>query len=513
MRPSLRVFVNTGVQYLKTIISVIISLFSTRVILSAIGVEDYGIYTLIGGVISLLSFIVNALVTTTQRYISFYSAQHDKNKLKEVFNTSVILHIVIGVLAYLLIELLGTYLFNHILNIPIYRVQAAHKVFHVTCIMVVLSFISAPYRALLISHENITYISLIDICDAILKLIIAITIAHSNGDRLVLYSLFMCAVSLYNVVAYFIYGIIKYEECTIPNLKYYSKEYVTNLGSFAVWTIYSVGCIVGRTQGVTIIINQFFGVAINAAYGIAMQVNGALMFVSQSLLNAMNPQIVKAEGSKDRTRMLRLSEIESKFAFLLMAAVSVPCIFEMQPILELWLGNVPQHTIYFCKFILITSTIDQLTIGLGTANQAIGNIKRYSVTVNSIKLLTLIPVFIVSLRYKNPMLIMPFYAAFEFICAISRLFFLRESAGLSITGFCQRVFVKEIIPIIVLIGSSLIITLLFDFTGRFIVTFLCSVSLYLLSIYKFGLCHDEKSIIKLMLTPLIYKILRYERTA
>ncbi len=389
-----RVVINTLAQYIRTAINLCLSLYSTRLVLSALGVDDYGIYTLIAGVVSLLAFVVNAMVVTTQRYMSFYNGKGDVEKLKEIFTNSVFIHILLGIIVALIIEGVGIFLFDGFFNIEPSRIDAAKIVYHCVTIMLVLSFLTAPFRALLISHENIVFISIIDVLDGILRVAIAVAISSVSVDRLIIYAELLCLIQLLNFLAFSIYDKRNYEECVLPRVKDVKINYLREISSFAGWTIYSVGCIAGRTQGVSIILNKFFSVAVNAAFGVALHVSGALSFLSHSVINAMNPQIMKAEGAGNRERMLRLAEMESKFCFLLIGMIVIPCIFEMPGLLSIWLKEVPEYAVLFCRFILLTSMVDQLTIGLGAANQAIGDIRNYSITVNSIKLLTLVPILI-----------------------------------------------------------------------------------------------------------------------
>lgn len=324
MKNARRVIINTGAQYTRTIINLCLSLYSTRLILSALGNTDYGIFTLIAGIVSLLSFVENALVVTTQRYLSFSMGHNDMARLKEIFNSSLILHIILAVFIALVIEFIGLFLFDGFLNIDPERIEAARNVYHLTTLMLLISFIAAPFRALLIAHENIVYISIIDVLDGIFKLFVAILISNSNFDRLILYVSLLVVIRLFNLLAFSSFDKVKYKECIWPTRRLFSKSYVKEMSSFAGWTIYSVGCIAGRTQGVAIVINKVFGVLVNAAYGIGLQINGAVAFLAQSICNAVNPQIMKAEGAGDRQRMLRLAEIESKFAFFLMSMVLIP---------------------------------------------------------------------------------------------------------------------------------------------------------------------------------------------
>ena len=334
MNNSTRVVVNTVAQYTRTVINLCLSLYSTRLILSALGEDDYGIYTLIAGTVALLSFMVNALVVTTQRFLSFYFGRGDRERIKEIFCSSVVIHIVFGLVVALLVEGVGLFLFDGFFNIAPERIATARRVYHCVTVMLVLTFWAAPFRALLIAHENIVYISVVDVLDGVLKLVIALFVMAADGDKLMVYALLLCGIQLVNMLAFSVFDFWRYEECVVPRRRYFRLSYVKEISSFSGWTIYSVGCVTGRTHGFSIILNKFFSTAVNGAFGVALQVNGAVHNLATSIMNAMNPQIVKAEGAGQRERTLRLAAVESKFCFLIIGLVAIPCMVEMPALLH-----------------------------------------------------------------------------------------------------------------------------------------------------------------------------------
>ena len=317
MTNSNRIIINTMAQYTRTIINVCLSLYSTRLILSALGQSDYGIYSVVAGVIAMISFITNALVVTTQRFLSIYHGKNDPQKIRHFFGNSMLLHILIASILGVVLFCLGSWITHDFLNIVVERQQAAWYVYNAAVVMLMLTFITAPIRALFIARENIVYISIVDVVDGILKLLIAIGLSHIAYDHLVSYSVLMAGITLVNLLAFSIYASAKFPEFHLPRLRDWDKQFIKELSHFAGWTTYSMGCIIGRNQGIAVVLNIFYGTIVNSAYGIAQQVLGAVQFISTSILNAMNPQIMKAEGSGDRSRMVRLCEYESKYAFLM----------------------------------------------------------------------------------------------------------------------------------------------------------------------------------------------------
>lgn len=474
----------------------VLALFATRIILRSLGVEDYGIYSVIAGVVSLLSFITNALAISTQRFLSVAQGYGNISDAKTIFNTSVILHLCVGVLIVVGLELLYPFLMNGFLNFPIERLGAAQVLYHLVAGILFFTLISSPYRAIVIAHENIVYISIIEVLDALFKLLIALSLNYVAFDKLIIYGFLLLCIQLFNLIALSIFSANKYAECTLPRFSNVDKKYLRGIFSFAGWTMYNIGCNYGRTQGIAVALNKILGTTVNAAYGLAFQVSGALSSLSQSLSNAINPQLMKAEGGGNRARMIRFAEIQSKFSFLMMVAISIPTLFEMNTLLRLWLGEVPEYSVLFCRMIIVAALCDLLTVGLGSANQAIGNIRNYTLVIYTIKLITL--PFAVSLLYLDFDLLYVgvVYVLFEFISSIIRLPFLHYSANLNIMLFVKNVFFKEIIPLIAIILCCWLVVSLFDVNYRFLITFVLSNLVFIISVLLFGLTNDEKAIIK-----------------
>lgn len=494
MNSSTRVVLNTGVQYARTIISVIITLYTSRIVLANLGIDDYGIYSLIGGVVALLAFIQNNLSRTMQRYLSYYQGRNDNMMLIKIFNNSIITQGLISLVLCSVLLLLTDVVFEYV-NIPSNRIESAKLVYWIMIASLFLNLQSAPYLATLIAHENIVYSSIVQIVDAILKVPIALSLIWISDSKLEWYSLFSALIVLLNFLCYYFYCKLKYKECNQFAINSFDLKLCKEMFSFMGWSVYGTMCVVGRTQGVAILLNKYFGTAINAAFGISGQLSGQIGFFSSSLVTAISPQIIKSEGAGNRKRMFRLSEISCKFSFLLMSIISIPLLFYLPTVLEMWLGNVPEYTVMFSFFIILSNQIDLLTLNLNTTNQAIGNVKIYSISINTIKILTVPFVLIILQHGASPTGTMYVYLIFESLCAIVRLVFLRINVNLSISSYIRNVFLMILPPIIINITICYLIVpylpgLLFLVTGfiSIIVTFLAT--------YLFGLKDDEKKIIQ-----------------
>ena len=268
-----------------------------------------------------------------------------------------------------------------------------------------------------------------------------------------------------------------------------------SLLSFAGWTIYSTGCIVGRTQGFAIVLNRFFGIIYNASYGIAQQVSGAIFFLTQAVINAMSPQVVKAEGSNDRETMILRSENLCKYSFLILSMVGIPLMFEMNEILSIWLGTIPDAAISFCRFILLAAILDQTTVGLGTAIQATGRIKWYSLIINTLKLMT-IPTMCLALYLGTDVhTTLWLYVIFEVICGIGKIPFAVHITGLKVGHFLKNVIYPIILPTLTVSLLSWGIKTAFSFDFRFLLSLSVAVVADCLVIWRFVLSSQERSLI------------------
>lgn len=492
MQASNRIIVNTLAQYVRTILNMLLSLISARLILNILGVTDYGIYSLVAGVVSMLSFLTSSLVGSTQRFLSINQGKGDLVLLKRVFSNSLLLHIIIGFVIMVLLELLTPFLFGGFLNIPSDRIKAGSIIYQIMIIMVYISFLAAPYKALLISRENIIYTSVIDVCDGILKVVFVIILAYIPGDKLVDYGFIMLGITVFNLLAFAVYSHVKYVECTWPKFKDFDKKYLKELGSFTGWITYSSLCIAIRNQGLAIVLNRLCGASINAAYGIGMQIAGMISFVSTSLSNAIAPQLIAARGADDNKKMWFLAEFESKFSYLLLAMIGIPTIFVMQFLLELWLGIVPEYTMTFGCMFLSAQIIDMLTTGIGMANRAMGNIGKYIFLTNTPKFLIL-PIAWYILHIGMQMIwVAILYITIETFCMYLRIPLIKGANGFNIRSYCYNVMIKSLFPTTISIVVCTALLYVPSFPGSFLLTYFVSIPLFIISAYKWSLSEKEK---------------------
>lgn len=495
MEATKRIILNSIVQYVRTFLSMAIMLVSTRLLVKALGHSDYGLYSVVGSTVFMIGFITNSLASSTQRFLSFSHGTGEKGLLREIFANAFVLHLGIALFIAGVMWALGS-TFIESLSISADKFGTAHFVYGMVLLMTLATFMAAPLRALFIARENILYVSVVEVIDAVLKLIGTISLSYISYDSLKVYAVIMFLISIFNMVAYALYAFAKYDECHVPHWHEVSGRCMRKLTGFAVWNVYAVGSSVVRTQGLAVVINHFLGTLVNAAYGIALQIYNAVSFIALSILNAVNPQLMKAEGAGDRQRMLLLSTKESKYSFLILSLVLIPLIFEMPAVLVFWLNDVPQHAVMFCQFVLIAYIWDQTTIGLTSANQAIGRIRNYSLLTSTTRLMAL-PIAWYCLKQEwHVMTVMVAYLAIDVIIGLMRIPFLKATGGLNVWAYVKDVYVRCAIPALGILCVSWLMVSFAHFPYRFVATEAVAVVVGTVLIYLIALTRDERNWLK-----------------
>ena len=370
-----RIAKNTILLYFRTLLILIVSLYTSRVVLNTLGVDDYGIYQAVGGVVAMFSVISGALSNSISRFITFSLGKGDKETLNKVFVTSINIQVIISIIVLLLCEIVGVWFLNCKMNIPPERIVAANWVLQCSLITFVVGLISTPYNACIIAHEHMSAFAYVSILDAVLKLVIIYALCISPYDKLITYSILLVVVSL---IIRFIYGFYcgkHFEEC-----KYriaFDKGLFKEMAGFAGWNFFTNAAYIFNTQGVSILVNMYFGVALNAARGIAAQVDGTLKQFIENFTMAVNPQITKSYAAGETERFNYLICKGARFSFFLLLIFFLPLLFETKLILTLWLKTVPEYTVIFVRLALIGSLVTCLGTTGYTACMATGNIKKY----------------------------------------------------------------------------------------------------------------------------------------
>ncbi|WP_373941224.1 hypothetical protein OEG92_15850 [Polaribacter sejongensis] len=390
MQASHKVIFNTIITYSRSLITVFITLYSTKLIINALGVDDFGLYSLIGGVVGMLAFFKSALTSSTQRFISFNLGKGLMNEVKRVVANSFLIHILTGLVIVLVVEVIGQYFITHKLVIAPDRLGTAIIIFHFVVASTFVTIATVPFDAVLNAHENMLVLAILGIIETVLKLLVAIVLSYIvNYDKLIIYSVLLFSVLILINGIKWVYCYRKYKETKVSLVKDIDLSQIKKQTSFAGWNLFGAACSMGRGHGVAIISNMFFGTVVNAAFGIANQVKSQSSFFSSTILRAINPQIMKSEGANDRKRMIRLSMMASKFGYFLIAFIAIPLLFEMETVIQLWLNKTPKYVVVFCQLLLIGAIIEQLTVGIKSAIQSVGDIKKYMIYTGGLLLLNM----------------------------------------------------------------------------------------------------------------------------
>lgn len=497
MKASHRIIFNTGITYAKAVVTALASLYGTRIVLQALGAEDFGLYNVIAGMIAMLAFLNAAMTTSTQRFISVNLGKQDTDKVKKVFANSIVIHFIIGLLLVLFIEVVALYLIEERLKIEPDRVEVAKYILHFVLASTFLTIISVPYDAVINAHENMSFLAVVSIFESLLRLGVAFVVVIIPGDKLFYYGLFITVIAIVIRLIKRWYSKRRYEECNISVREWSDRKGMKELTSFASWNLFGTLCALGRNQGVAIVLNLFYSTIVNAAYGVANQLNGQLMFFSQTMMSAIRPQIMKSEGARNRERMIVLSLSANRLAFFLFTFFSVPLYFQMPFVLELWLKEVPDYTIEFCQAILLLTMANQINMGLMTAVQAIGKIKLYQIVAGGIQLLTLPIGFILLKNGFPPYSIIIVSFVLECVSTVFRVFYFRYLTGFPISKYLTEVLLKCILTMLPVVAIVYWMSIVFEKGwAEFIAICITSGIIYGLSIMFYGLDGKEREIVK-----------------
>ncbi|MGX5818962.1 MATE family efflux transporter [Chitinophaga lutea] len=446
MQAANKVALNTGFLYGKMLVTMFIALYSTRLVLQALGAEDYGIYNLVAGVVAMLSFLNSSMTLSTQRYMSFFLGAGDRLQLKKAFNSGVWLHLFISVLVAGALELLGGWLFGSVLNIPPARTGAAYQIYHYMVASAFFSILSVPYDALINTHENMLLVAVTGIIESVARLGLALSLAYTAQDGLIVYGAGVTLIMVLLLIFKMAWCATRYEESRIRP-RYYDGKLLREMLAYSGWSMVGASGVIAKTQGVALVLNVFFGTVINAAFAIANQVNAQLSYFAVTMLQALNPQLVKSEGSGNRNRMILLSLMACKFSFYLLAFFAVPAMIEMPYILHLWLGDVPAYTVAFCRLVVAASLVYQLTAGLQMAVQAAGRIGTFQTVLFALLVLNVPGAWLLLKAGLDPAAVMVLGLGIECLIGCYRLLAARRLTGIPVRHFILQAALPAMAPI------------------------------------------------------------------
>lgn len=497
---------NTLVLYIRMIVTMLIALYTSRVVLKALGIEDYGLYNVVGGIVALFSFLKTSMASATQRFLSFELGKStDESDSNRVFCASVTTHILLSIVIFLFCETIGLWFLNTQVNIPGGREFAANIIFHFSVITICVSMLNVPYHACVISHEDMGFFAFISILDAVLKLAIAIIITQiTSADRLIWYGLL---IMLITVVNQFVYGFFcrrHYGECHYKF--HWDKTMIGRIFGFSSWTLLGQLGVMASNHGASILINIFYSVTANAAVGIAQQVNNAVSGLVANFQTAYQPQITKSYAAGNHSYQSQLILQASKVSYLLMFIVSLPIIFNIDDLLNIWLDKVPQYTSQFCVFFMAASMLNAIGGPLWMSIFATGNIKNYQIATFLAYLLDIVIVYLLFLAGFPPVTAVAVKVFINAVIVIIRLLYCKKALSFfSIRLFAYNVLVPLTLATVfcIMFGYAS-----FYFANTLYMKITASLLLFIFSIaisYKIGLKKDERRAVSNMIIKRIKK--------
>ncbi|MBR5512190.1 MAG: lipopolysaccharide biosynthesis protein [Bacteroidaceae bacterium] len=506
---SKRIAKNTLMLYARMLFSMVVSLYTSSVIINALGEVDFGVYGAVGGFVAMFSMISSSLSSSTSRFLTFELGKGDTQHLKAVFSTSLLIHIVLAVLVFILAESIGVWFLNNKMTIPAERLYAANWVFQASIVSFMLSLFSVPYNASIIAHERMSAFAYIGIFDVVIRLGIVLFIAFSpwNFDRLIVYSLLVVALGIINQTIYLWYCRRNFEECQLRIS--FDRTCWKEMSGFAGWNF--IGCTAGllKDHGVNILLNIFIGPVLNTARSIAGTVNGAVSSFAGNFMVALNPQITKSYASGDHTYMFSLVERGSRFSFYIILILALPILFETEFILDLWLKQYPAHTVNFIRLILLLTLSDILSNTLINLQAATGKIRNYQLAVGSMLMMNF-PLSYVCLHMGFPPESTLIVALFVSVCCmILRLWFLRKMVNMSMRHFLKYVYLNVwIVSLTAAILPTILHTSLHAGWQRFLILVPTSICWSILAVYFIGCSQQERVFLNSKIRNIKQKFIR-----
>lgn len=486
-----RIAVNSFLLYIRMVIIMFIGLYNSRIVLDALGVEDYGIYNLVGGFVTMFSVVRSGLVSSTHRFLAFDIGKRDLVSLSKTFSTLLIIYLVLCLIVFLLSETIGPWFIETKMSIPQSRMPAAHWVFQTSLISLIITLLCSPYNALIIAYEKMGVFAYLTIYEVVAKLMVAYMLYSSKGDKLVTYSILLCIVQVSVAFIYWLYCKRSFLETKI--LWYIDKGKIREIYAFAGWSMLGGFAHMGFTQGLNILLGMFFSPVVNAARGVAVQVQSAVLHFVTNFQMAIDPQIIKSYARKDNEYMIKLIHVSSRLSYIFLLVLSLPLIFEAEYVLGLWLVEVPHYTSLFFKLIIITTMYDAITNPYTKAVQATGNIRLYQICTSGV-LLLIVPISYVVLKLGGaPYSVFIVHIVLGAFTMIARIELANKIAKIPIS-----IFTRKIVPSIVTVTIiSVIVTIVPSFymegnINRFITRGLLSTLSILISTILFAVSHEEK---------------------
>lgn len=499
-----RIAKNTLLLYLRMFVTMIISLYTSRIVLQVLGVDDFGIYNVVGGLIVLFSFLNGAMASATQRFLNVELGKGDITCVKRVFSMSMTCYIIIILIIIFLAETVGLWFLEKQMNIPADRIHAAFWVYQLSLLTFCVNILKVPYNASIIAFEKMSFYAYISIIEAGLKLVIVWLLLISSFDKLISYTFLILLISIIVFIVYKFYCNQKFEVCSY--YFFWDVNLCKSLLGFSAWSLFGSLSNLLSSQGINLLLNIFCGVAMNAAMGIANQVNAVVFNFVSNFQTAFSPQIMKLYSSNEKSRFMKLIFQTSKFSYYLMFILAVPVVLNMQYLLTLWLVDVPSYTVSFCQITIITFLIDAISGPLWMSIQATGNIRNYQIILGAISLLNL-PISYCLLKLgADPVNVLVVRLVLNIAIFVVRLFLLKFYIYFPIRLYVKKVIWVSLKVSVLSIPIPIFIKILIEQNLLSLVfSSVCSFASVIICVYFIGLSVDERHYVQNLIFKYIIK--------
>lgn len=485
--------------------NLIVALYTSRVVVAQLGIDDYGIYNVVGGIVTLFTLLSNSMTSSISRFITVDLVKGSDKHINDVFSTSINIQLLLGLIVLFLIETIGLWFLNYKMNISPQRIYAANWVLQCSVITFIINMVSTPYNACIIAHERMSAFAYISILETILKLGSALMLMIKLFDTLITYAILTTFVAIIIRIIYGNYCSNNFKECKYKFVL--NKQIFKEIFSFSGWSFIGASAGVLRSQGVNILMNLFFGTVINAARGLAVQVYTAVNGFSTNFMTAINPQIIKSFTNDNFHRTVTLLITGSKFSFFLLLTISIPILVKTPVLLSLWLTEVPDYTVTFVRLSLFLGLSDTLSNSLMTVNQASGKIKTYQIVVGGLQLLNFPLVYFAYKLNCSPPTSYIIAIVVSQICLFARLLLVKDTIKMTIRTFLYKVYFRVFIVGISCLVPMFLLESLFSNTllGIFLQSII-SISWTLIIIYSLGCTIDERLLFNSWIKKIICKL-------
>lgn len=493
---------NSAFMYIQMAVKMLIGLYTVRVILHALGAEDYGIYNVVGGFVSMFTFITSTLVSASMRFFAFAIGKGEYGLLNRYFNSTIVCFIILSAVLFVVIEAFGYWFVNYIMVVPIERINASNWVLHFAAISFVVRIMAVPFKSMLVAYEKMMVFAIISVLDSFMLLGIAFLIQSVAFDRLKFYSICIFGVALISTFLYA--GWCRRSFCDTSKIHLlWDRSIFKELLSYSGWYMFGTMATVIRSQGINILLNLFFNPVVNAARAIAFQINNAINQFVNSFYNAVRPQITKLTAAEEKVKTLSLVFSSSVISFLLVDLIAIPLLVEMPFVLSFWLGNTPDHTVIFARLVIVTAMIEVLGHPLSTAVCATGNIRSFQVVTGVVLMLNLPVSWLMLKVWQCPSIVFYVSIVFSTVAHIFRIGFMKKMFDMSITKYGKEVLIRVgVVTLLSLIIPYCTVKLLLHDSWNHIVNIVVSVLIVLFLSWFIGIKKSQR----LIITELIKKM-------